>query len=89
MSVDPERVGLDGGRRLGGPSCAACKGMPGWAPPTIDPMGGEIGGQIGAPPGGEWRVNYGQNRGFPGAQWAAKKDFMTAAMVSRKCLGWG
>ena len=48
----PTRMGLDGGRRLGGPSCAACKGVPGWAPPTMDPMGGEIGGQIGGPPGG-------------------------------------
>ena len=40
----PSRVGLDGGRRLGGPSCAACKGVLGWAPPTMDPMGGEMGG---------------------------------------------
>ena len=74
---------------FGGTSCAACKGVPGWAPPTMDPMGGKLGVRLGAPQGEEWRVNYGQNRGFAGVQWAAKKDFLTAPKVSRECLGWG
>ena len=46
-----------------------------------------MGVRLGAPRGGEWRVNYGQNREFAGTQWAAKKDFPTAPKVSGECLG--
>ena len=58
-------------------------------PPWIPMGGGKWGSEWGPPRGGGWRVNCGQNHGFAGAQWAAKKDFLTAPKVSSECLGWG
>ena len=65
------------------------RGCPAPPPPPWIPWGGNWGSDWGTPGGGEWKVNYGQNRGFAGAQWAAKKDFPSAPKVSRRCLVWG